>query len=846
MSERTPHVSRRGFLLGSAAAASGALLADRGFVDAQRFFGDDGLDVAGLRDAGYEVRHTICHQCGAGCGLTALVKPDPDGGAPHLMVLPNQDPEHPQRGYCGRGATAAYTWDGPQRLRTPLKNVGERGEGRFEAISWEAALDEIGDRLAALLERDGPDALAATTHDFKGDLQWLMTPLGAPNVVKQSSTCNTAGVVGRKWTMGSAYSKHSTVDPDYDNVRYVLFPGRSLNAPIGAVHRLAKAREYGAKAVFLNPAMPDVAFADGEWLACYPGTDAAFLLGVAKVLIDEGRHDDAFVRRYTDLPFLIREDGLPLTEADVRPDGADDRYAVRAADGRLAFADEDVDVDLAWEGTVRAADGADLPVRTAWARLLEHLGDYDAPRVARITGLEANDVLRVARGLAINRGVVEDTWYNTRNGNDTDAIMALMTVNALLGSIDTVGGLGFKPSAKVPDVMATHEGRLETIRGDGFTLPDMDASVDKRRYPEANATFDAVIDAILDEDPYPITGLIALGATMFHRDPNTARLERALKTLDLIVNIDIVHQEFDDWADYVLPAEMFLEREGLDQVGWSMQGVVALQHRVTAPPEGVEARPHLWIMLELLRRIDPGMARAMGYEDRFADVDVFRRDFLAPIQDARIEALAETWDLDPAQLREELDTRGFKTVVPQRYGRIPYQEPFDTPSGRLEVYALAPVLKGYRAHGFAEYFPPPAYTAPSADDELFLVNGKSPIGSSGVASVAFPTQYLVDNALWIHPDDAERLGFADGDDAEVEGLDTGWVATTEVRVTPRVRPGVGYVYSYTGGNRGSFERRDDRFAKRAKGLNPHGFATATIDPVTGSNANNASIRIRRA
>ncbi len=840
-------ISRRGFLAGSAAVATTALLAERGWVDAQPFFGPDGIDVEGLERNGYLVRHTICHQCGAGCGLTALVKEGMPPSQEAMLILPNQHPDHPQRGMCGRGATAPYTWDSPLRLRRPRKRVGERGEGRFEEISWEQAFEEIGAQLREIIERDGARSVAISTHDFKTESNLLAWGLGTPNAVSQASTCNTAGVVGRRWMMGSGFHSHSTVDPDYDNVRYILFPGRSLNAPIGAVHRLAAAREHGAKVVFLNPAHPDVAYADAEWLSCVPGTDAAFMLGVAHVLVDEDRFDEGFVTRYTNLPFLIKEDGRPLTQADLQEDGDEGLFALMGADGRIAFHQDDgLAPDLAYAGPVSLADGTQAQVTTAWNLFLDHLDDYAPERAAAITGITAATIQRIARELATMGGVVEDTWYNTRNGNDTDAVMALMTVNGLLGNLDRPGGICFRPSAKLPGAVGASGGTVSMITGDSFDLRIDDPRVDKAIYPETNATFDAVIGAILEEEPYPVKALVLFGATVFQRDPNVARSEEALRKLDLIVNVDIVDQEMNDWSDYVLPAEMFLERPMLASVGWTMTATAALQQKVTDPPPGAEPRPDAWIALEILRATYPRRAALFGHDERMADVETWRREWFDRIERLRLEGLAENWDRDPDELLAEFRDKGFVTFQQKTYEQTPYQRSFASPSGRLEVYAFHPVLRGYREHGFASYFDPPAYTMPRGEDEFFLVNGKSPIGSSGVASVAFPTQYLVDNRVWIHPDDAARLGLASDDEIEVEGLDTGWVARSRVNVTPRVHPGALFIYSYVGGQRGRGVQGEDGFGQMAEGLNPHWFARSWVDPVTGSNSNNASVRIRRA
>ncbi len=78
------------------------------------------------------------------------------------------NPSHPQRGCCARGAGAMWTWDNPLRLRKPLKRVGERGEGKFEEISWDQALTEIAHKVKAIVEKDGERAVSMTTHNFKG------------------------------------------------------------------------------------------------------------------------------------------------------------------------------------------------------------------------------------------------------------------------------------------------------------------------------------------------------------------------------------------------------------------------------------------------------------------------------------------------------------------------------------------------------------------------------------------------------------------------------------------------------------------------------------------------------
>ena len=840
---------RREVLGGLGAASVAALLVQEGWAEAAQLFTHGTPDITALNMAGFDLRHTSCLQCGAMCGLTAIIKRHAKEGERNFLVYGNQDPQHPQRGMCGRGATAVQTWNSPLRLRKPLKRVGARGEGRFQEISWAQAFDEIAARMKAIIEADGVRALAFTGHNVMDDAQWLVMGLGAPNFISQSSTCNTAGVAGRRWMLGAAYAHHAAVDPDYENVRFVLFPGRTLHAPIGAQFRLAKARAKGAKVAFLNPAHPDSAFANGEWISCKPGTDAAFLLGLAHVIVRDGRHDEAFLRRYTNLPLLLKPDGKPLTEADLREGGEAGKFLLFDGKGARLAKHDDADTEpvLAHEQTVALRDGSQITVATAWNRLRAHLADYTPDRVAQITEVPAETVERIARQLADGPGVVEDTWYNTRNGSsDTDAVMATILVNSLLGNLDRPGGLCFRaPSGLPPAISRGADGVVKTILGAELALPPPGRRIDQQMFPETNGTFEAVVKSVVDGDaPYAIKGLFVVDGTLFWRDPNTRRIEEMLRKLDLVVVVDILHQEVCDWADYVLPSDMFLERPVLHTIGWSLAPAIARGEAVTKPPPGADVRPLPWMAFQILRRMYPERAAALGWQERFEDPELFVREFLGAVEEKRLDALAARWKLDPQALREELKRKGYVQLAPLAYGTVPYKRPLATPSGKVELYALHPVLRGLRASGFPAHTEPTAYTPPRAANEFYLVNGKSPAGSSGTAGLAFSTQFLADNAVWMNPRDAARLGVKTGDVVELTGIDTGWVARTRIRVTARVHPGTLFTFSYVGGHRQPKLAATPGFSRLVEGVNTHWFATGRLDPTTGSNFNNASVRVR--
>ena len=138
-----PRISRR-TLLG--AVGAGAATASMGWAAVKQ-------EVEALQKKGWSAHPVACCVCGARSGLLAMHKDGEKPSRKTVRILPN--PDHPQRGYCGRGAQALWAWDHPMRIKKPLKRKGERGSGEFEEISWDQALNEIAGKLKAIVEKYG-------------------------------------------------------------------------------------------------------------------------------------------------------------------------------------------------------------------------------------------------------------------------------------------------------------------------------------------------------------------------------------------------------------------------------------------------------------------------------------------------------------------------------------------------------------------------------------------------------------------------------------------------------------------------------------------------------------------
>ncbi|MFN3805013.1 MAG: molybdopterin-dependent oxidoreductase [Pyrobaculum sp.] len=765
----------------------------------------------------------ICGMCAGTCGLLFVRRGD------SMYILPNL--KHPQPGQCARPSSALQLWDHPLRLKKPLKRAGKRGEGKFQEVDWDAALNEIAAKLREIAERYGPESVVITAHDVhRWFLPVFLTALGSPNLVGHDSTCHYPGTVARMAVF--AGGPPPSIDPDYENARYIMFIGRNLNAAMGTVRKLAQAREHGVKIVAVDPRAPNIAYSNVEWVPITPGTDAAFVLSMIHVIISENLYDVSFVKRYTNAPFLIKPDGTPLTEKDLGREGAAHLVYDNAAK-QLAPHDKAQDPSLDFEGEVETPQGL-VKVRTVFKLLAERAAKYPPEVAEKITGIPAATIVRLARELAIQRGVIEDQWFSAKNGSgDIDGYRAMLILNALLGNIDKRGGLCFKEPARLPTALAA----VEAMTGQKLPSPKT-RRVDLYKYPISFGHFDAVVDAILEEKPYPIKALFIVATTLFPREINLEKLKKALEKLELIVTIDILPQEHVDWSDYVLPDLMFLERNELAEVRWTLAPAIHISRKALDPPPGVNARHGLWALMEILRRAFPDKAALVGYTEKYADPHKYE-EYEEAISNTMINLTAKTWGIKPEDLKTALERDGFYVFKPKTYEVRPYKTPLGTPSGKVEIYSLR--FLALKLDPLPDWRQP-SYKIPQAPDEFYLVGSKD-INTSLHGVFVKNMQWLLDRAVWMNPADAARLGVKDGDLVELESLNNGYKGVARIKITNRVRQGVLFTYHTNGIRSALINHKDYEFIK--EGVRSNWFSEHQLTPVLGELATNTSVKVRK-
>lgn len=275
-------ISRRSFLKLSLAAGA---LASAGTLPS---FGQWQQARAAEKDES-RVVPSICEMCGVKCGIMVTVL---DG----RVVKIDGQPQHPFSNgkLCARGNAGMRTLYDPDRLKQPLKRVGE---GKFEPISWEKAYSEIGAKLRQLKDQYGPETLVWATHPesiYPLEQHWN-SAFGSPNLTGHAPTCYSSRNVGYVPTYGGLPSV------DYGNVKYLITPGRNLIEGIhnAQVQKIVAAKANGAKLIALDPRMSNYAAWADEWLPIRAGTDGAFFLALTNVIIAEKLYDEAFVKERT-------------------------------------------------------------------------------------------------------------------------------------------------------------------------------------------------------------------------------------------------------------------------------------------------------------------------------------------------------------------------------------------------------------------------------------------------------------------------------------------------------------------------------------------------------------------
>ena len=251
----------------------------------------------GLTDTGV-VRGACPHDCPDTCAMLVTVE---NGRAIRVAG----DPDHPvTKGFlCAKVNRYVERTYHDDRLTTPMRRAGPKGSGNFEAITWDAALDEIANRLGQIARSsDGPEAILP--YSYAGTMGLVQGSsmdhrffhlLGASKLDR--TICSMAGTIGMRMTVGANVGADSEGVPDSDLV--LLWGTNTLTANPHLWPFILQARARGAPIICIDPIQTRTAMQCDEWLPIRPGTDAALALGMMHVLFAQGLEDREYLEQHT-------------------------------------------------------------------------------------------------------------------------------------------------------------------------------------------------------------------------------------------------------------------------------------------------------------------------------------------------------------------------------------------------------------------------------------------------------------------------------------------------------------------------------------------------------------------
>ncbi len=346
---------------------------------------------------------------------------------------------------CQKGSAFHNTLYGEERLKYPLKRVGERGEGKWKRVSWDEATEAIADSILDSYESQGPDGFvldAPHTHAgapaYAGGFR-MTRVMGGVFIDTTGDIGDT--YLGIRHTFGKqmiGYSADNLLDAE---LIIMTCSNWSYTFPNG-YHFITEARYKGAEVVVIAPDFSPTTPACDLHVPVGVGCDAAFWLGVCQVIVAEKLYQSDFMREQTDLPLLLRMDnGRFLSERDVEGEGGrtNQFYHYDSATGVLRKASRGtlkLDITPALEGVyaVKLHNGEQVKVHPVFEQLKTHLQDYTPEQASTKSNVPASLIREMGRKVATMRTCNYIGFTSAKNYHGDLMERSLLLAMALSGN----------------------------------------------------------------------------------------------------------------------------------------------------------------------------------------------------------------------------------------------------------------------------------------------------------------------------------------------------------------------------------------------------------------------------
>jgi len=665
--------------------------------------------------------------CHGGCGQKLYVK---DG---HLDRIEGDENNPWNQGRsCPRVLALKQYMYHQDRITTPLKRVGERGEGKFEPISWDEAFDTCERQLKEIRDRHGAESVIfaqGTGRDIGGPISFLAYSFGSPNWVQlglSGQSCYTPRLGAMKAVMGdfgvvdcSQFLEKRYDDPQWVPPEVIITWGQHpANGCPDAFfgHWIVDCMKRGSKIIAIDPRNTWTTSRAVHHLQNRPGTDGALALGMLNVIINEGIYDKDFVAKWV--------------------------------------------------------HGFD--------QLKERVQQYPAEKVAAISEVSADEIVAAARlfanakQAAIHWGVPIDMCPD-----GTAVAHAIICLWAITGNIDIPGGQVIaRPSYGVSSYPYSSEEMVQLYGADLVKLMT-EKRVGADVYPMVKnfrgwAHPDMMIEQIASGKPYPIKAAWIQTTNILGGQAARAEFHyEALKKLEFVVVVDLFHNPTTmALADIVLPAATFPEKDSI-RAWWAPLAVIKKRVQVG------ECKSDWEINFELAKRFNPdGMKQWHTLEDLFND--------RLKTSGMTVKQLADEggWKMPPEGPSKPYRRHERGLLRPDK------KLGFNTPTGKVEVYSET--YKSWQLDPLPFYTEPPQSEV--STPELFkkyplvmITGARSQLYFHAEhRMIPWLREKMPDPTVEIHPDTAKIYGIYEGEWIYLEN-DMGKVKR-KATLTRKVKP----------------------------------------------------------
>ena len=666
------------------------------------------------------------------------------------------DFDEPQPRACLRGRTYRRWMNSPDRINYPMKRTGKRGEGKFERISWDEAIDLAATKLKEVIDQYGNEAVyipyatgvsATTARPFYR----MMNTLGG--YLKFYNSYSTAQISCiTPYMYGSKNNSGSTLSAAEDAELILVFGSSPTETRQGGAvshYDYAHMREKTKGKIYvIDPRMNDSVLGHSDqWLPINPGTDAALVAGIAHWLIKNNKVDTDFLHTYCV--------------------GFDEETMPESYQGK----------NMSYTDYVMGTGYDKVEKTPAWA--------------AKITGISENRIESLAEEIASTKPLyVVQGWGPQRRSNGEWTAWAIMLLPCLVGQIGLPGtNNGTREGSNSVSLTSMPQG-TNPVKASIPCFLFADAIDHGTEMTSKNAGVKGV-DKLSVNIKYMIN---YAGNCLTNQNGDINYVHDVLSDeskCEFILGIDTVLCDSMKYADVILP-DMFRFEQNT-QIGTGGDNAYMITGTPCTTPKF--ERKTAFEMAQLI-------AEKLGTKDKF-DEGKSEEEWIRDLYEQARAKNASLPTFEEAQKQGVVVTKGKKKVSMDKFVADPVANALDTPSGKIEIFsekllqftdgwevAKDDTIEGIDTMPSIPAYLPEWYGVETTTDEHPLVltgfhyRGRLHSSWGGVEEL----KEVNPQEAWINPADAESRGIAQGDTVHVENE----FGTIELlaKVTPRVIPGV--------------------------------------------------------